>query len=182
MSGKSHAQSIPDAATTQEPTEDIRDIRGPKAVAGASQLPLIIFGVVLLAGLAFIVWLARRRTQKARKLTLTEQTLRRLEAIRHLMQPVTAREFGIAASEIVRTYIELRFQVVATQRTTEEFLQGLIEASHVALKNHRALLSDFLEKCDLVKFAGASLAASDMESLYESARIFVLETGQPAGA
>jgi hypothetical protein len=179
MSGKPQSQSSTAPLATQEVTEDIRDIRGPKAVPGASSLSLVILGVVLLVVLALIGWSLRRRTQKARTLTLTEQTLRRLEAIRHLMQPATAREFGIDASEIVRTYIELKFQVVATQRTTEEFLQGLIEDSHVALKNHRALLSDFLEKCDLVKFAGASLAASDMESLYESARNFVLETGQP---
>ncbi len=43
---------------------------------------------------------------------------------------------------------------------------------------HRSLLAEFLHQCDFVKFAGASLAVADMESLLRSARGFVLETGE----
>jgi hypothetical protein len=94
------------------------------------------------------------------------------------MRPETAREFGIAASELIREYIEKRFDVVATQRTTEEFLQALLQRSNEALARHRSLLAEFLHQCDFVKFAGASLAVTDMESLFGSARRFVLETGE----
>ena len=118
--------------------------------------------------------MAARRT-----LTLSEQTLQRLESTRPLMRPATAREFGIAASEAIREYIEKRFDVVATQRTTEEFLQALLQSSNEALARHRSLLAEFLQQCDFVKFAGDSLAVTDMESLFESARGFVLETGEP---
>jgi hypothetical protein len=72
--------------------------------------------------------------------------------------------------------------VVATQRTTEEFLQSLLQDTHAALAGHRPLLGDFLQQCDFVKFAGVSLTSPDMESLFQSARKFVLETGQPAAA
>jgi hypothetical protein len=96
------------------------------------------------------------------------------------MSPATAREFGIAASEVIRSYIEKRFDVIATQRTTEEFLQTLLQSSNEALARHRALLAEFLQQCDFVKFAGASLAVADMEALFQSARSFVLETGKPA--
>jgi hypothetical protein len=95
------------------------------------------------------------------------------------MRPATAREFGIAASEVIRDYIEKRFDVVATQRTTEEFLQTLLQSSNEALARHRSLLAEFLQQCDFVKFAGASLAVTDMESLFRSARGFVLETTEP---
>jgi hypothetical protein len=107
-----------------------------------------------------------------------------LEETRSLMQPATAREFGIAASEVVRNYIEKRFDVVATQRTTEEFLQALLQSSDPGggLSRHRTLLADFLQQCDFVKFAGASLAVKDMEALFQSARSFVLETSAPAVA
>ena len=81
--------------------------------------------------------------------------------------PATAREFGIAASEVIRSYIEKRFNVVATQRTTEEFLQSLLQGSNETLARHRPLLADFLQQCDFVKFAGASLAAADMEALVQ---------------
>jgi len=159
--------------------EDIRDIRGPKAVPGSWLLPALLGGLLLLAVAALVVWRLRRRVHRARVLTLTEQTLLRLDAIRPLMLPATAREFGIEASEIVRTYIEKRFAVIATQRTTEEFLQGLVQNSHDSLTSHRPLLSDFLQQCDFVKFAGVSLTSRDMESLFQSARKFVLETSQP---
>ena len=98
------------------------------------------------------------------------------------MQPATAREFGIAASEVIRNYIEKRFNVIATQRTTEEFLQTLLQSSNEALARHRALLAEFLQQCDFVKFAGASLASTDMEALLQSARRFVLETSEPGVA
>lgn len=111
-----------------------------------------------------------------------EQTLERLERAKALMQPATAREFGIAASEVIRSYIEKRFEVIATQRTTEEFLQTLLQSPNETLARHRSLLAQFLNQCDFVKFAGASLAVTDMEALFQSARGFVLETGQPAVA
>ena len=78
-----------------------------------------------------------------------------------------------------RRYIEERFGVTATHRTTEEFLHDLLESSHAPLARHRALLSDFLQQCDLVKFAGMSLTLQNMESLHHSARAFVLETAKP---
>jgi hypothetical protein len=81
---------------------------------------------------------------------------------------------------LIRDYIEKRFDVVATQRTTEEFLQTLLQSSNEALARHRSLLEGFLQQCDFVKFAGASLAVTDMESLFRSARGFVLETAGPS--
>jgi hypothetical protein len=162
-----------------ESAEDIRDIRGPKAVPGSWIVPAALVGALVLALCAYAVWRRRRRGARRRTLTLTEQTMERLESTRTLMRPATAREFGIAASEVIRDYIEKRFDVVATQRTTEEFLQTLLQTSNEALARHRSLLAEFLHQCDFVKFAGASLAVTDMESLFRSARGFVLETAEP---
>ena len=161
--------------------EDIRDIRGPKAVLPASWVvPAVLAGAIVVALCAYAAWRRRHRGEAPRRsLTLSEQTLERLEETRPLMSPATAREFGIAASEVIRNYIEKRFDVIATQRTTEEFLQTLLQSSNEALARHRSLLAEFLQQCDFVKFAGASLATADMESLFQSARGFVLETGEP---
>jgi Domain of unknown function (DUF4381) len=176
------AQTIPAGAPAAVDAEDIRDIRGPKAVPGSWLLAALLGALLLLAVAAIVIWRLRRRVHRVRTLTLAEQTLQRLDAIRPLMLPASAREFGIAASEIVRTYIEKRFAVVATQRTTEEFLQSLLQNSHDSLTSHRPLLADFLQQCDFVKFAGVSLTSQDMESLFKSARKFVLETSQPQTA
>ena len=159
--------------------EDIRDIRGPKAVPGSWIVPVVLGGLIA-AVVAYVSWRRRQGGTRRRKLTLSEQTLERLEGTRPLMQPATAREFGIAASEVIRHYIEQRFEVIATQRTTEEFLQTLLQSPHAALARHRPLLAEFLQQCDYVKFAGTSLAVADMEALFRSARGFVLETGEAA--
>jgi hypothetical protein len=111
-----------------------------------------------------------------------EAALQRLEGIRPLMQPESAREFSIAVTDIVRSYIEQRFDVTATHRTTEEFLHDLLESSNPSLARHRGLLAEFLQQCDLVKFAGMSLSRQSMESLHQSARAFVLETAKPEEA
>jgi len=162
--------------------EDIRDIRGPKAVPGSWVLPAVLVAALLVTlCVAYAIW-RRGHRGTPRSLTLLEQTLEHLERTKALMQPATAREFGIAASEVIRNYIEKRFEVIATQRTTEEFLQTLLQSSNETLARHRSLLAQFLHRCDFVKFAGASLAVTDMEALFRSARGFVLETGQPTVA
>jgi Domain of unknown function (DUF4381) len=162
--------------------DDIRDIRGPKSVLTQSQwTSAVIAGAIFIVALAaFVVWRQRRRARgpRPRILTLLEQTLQRLEETKPLMRADSAREFGIAASEVIRNYIEKRFNVSATQRTTEEFLQTLLQGSNDALSSHRALLGEFLQQCDFIKFAGTSLAAADLESLFQSARGFVLETSE----
>ena len=169
-------------AALAEAEEDIRDIRGPKAVPGSWVLPAVLAGAIVVALCAYAVWRRRHRGTRRRSLTLSEQALERLENARPLMRPATAREFGIVASEVIRDYIEKRFDVIATQRTTEEFLQTLLQSSNETLARHRSLLEEFLHQCDLVKFAASSLAVTDMESLFRSARGFVLETGEPPAA
>jgi HAMP domain-containing protein len=164
------------AAAAVDVPEDIRDIRGPKIVHPPWLVPVLVSAGVLLALCAYAVWRWRRRRQSPRALLPFEVALQRLEEIRLLMKPAMAREFGIAVSDIVRRYIESRFEVTATQRTTEEFLQDLLKSSNESLARHRPLLSEFLQRCDLVKFAGLAPAPRLMESLRQSARSFVLET------
>jgi hypothetical protein len=95
------------------------------------------------------------------------------------MEPLKGYQFSIAVSEIVRNYIEQRFQVRAAHRTTQEFLHDLLAESHAALTAHHPLLAEFLEHCDLAKFARWQLSVAQMEAMYQSARTFVIETGTP---
>ena len=166
------------APAPAQPAEDIRDIRGPKILLPPWLVPAAIAGAVLLVSSAWWLW-RRLRRRRPRALLPFEIALQRLEEMRALMRPADAREFSIAVSDVVRRYIEERFGVTATHRTTEEFLHDLLESSHAPLARHRALLSQFLQACDLVKFAGMSLTLKDMESLHHSARAFVLETATP---
>jgi Domain of unknown function (DUF4381) len=155
--------------------EDIRDIRGPKYLLPDWLWPALIAGAVLLALSVYGLW-RWRRSRTARVLLPHEIALQRLDDIAALMLPARAREFSIAVSDIVRLYIEQRFSVTATRRTTEEFLRDLLDSSDTALARHQGLLGEFLHQCDFVKFAALSLTRQNMESLRQSARAFVLAT------
>jgi Domain of unknown function (DUF4381) len=163
------------SASAAPVAEDIRDIRGPKYLLPDWILPALIAGAVLVALSLYGLW--RWRRKRAARIWLPHEiALQRLEDIRTLMQPASAREFSTAVSDIVRRYIEQRFDVTATRRTTEEFLRDLLESSNVSLARHQGLLGEFLQQCDFVKFAALALTPQNMESLRQSARAFVLAT------
>jgi hypothetical protein len=159
--------------------EDIRDIRGPKAYLPPWLIPAIAGAVLLIALATYAAWRWVRRRRPARTLQPFEIALQRLEELRPLMHPASVREFSIAISDVVRRYIEEAFSVIATQRTTEEFLHDLLASAHPSLAPHRQLLAEFLNRCDLAKFAGMSFSQQDLESLHQSARSFVLSTSKP---
>jgi hypothetical protein len=161
------------------PEGDIRDIRGPIVVLPTWALTALIAGAVILAVAIYGYWRWRRRHRLRTRILLPyEIALQRLEQIRELMQPATARAFSTAASDIVRGYIEQQFDIAVTRQTTEEFLRDL-ETPNASLARHRPLLEEFLRGCDYVKFAAMSLNSQDMESLHQSARAFVLATAKP---
>ena len=56
-------------------------------------------------------------------------------------------------SDIVRQYIEQRFQVTATHRTTEEFLHDLLSSSNARWPRIAACSPTFFSQCDIAKFA-----------------------------
>jgi hypothetical protein len=185
------------ASAADVPGDDIRDIRGPKGVFPLWLLLVSLAVIALLIIGAYALWRWKRRRRRPRPLTHLEIVLQRLEATRALMQPSTVREFSGAISDIVRGHIEYAFDVTATQRTTEEFLHDLLgssnapavggppttgPSSNASLAAHRSLLEEFLYRCDVAKFAGVTLSQPIMESLYESARRFVIETSKPAAA
>ena len=86
-----------------ESAEDIRDIRGPKAVPGSWMLPAVLAGAIVVALCAYAFWRRRRRGDRRRSSdACRNRPCERLENTRPLMRPATAREFGIAASEAIR--------------------------------------------------------------------------------
>jgi hypothetical protein len=94
------------------------------------------------------------------------------EALRLISDP---RLFCIAVSDALRVYLEERFELRAPERTTEEFLQDLQSTEHLNEEQKRSL-TDFLERCDLVKFARFEPNESALRELHESALRLVDET------
>ena len=172
------AQAAAPSAEGAAPAEDIRDIRGPKLGISPWVVAAVLAAAALLA-LAVVGWRRWRARRQERVLLPFERALAELDQIRPLMQPASAREFCIAVSDIVRRYIEQRFDVTATHRTTEEFLHDVLTTATPSLARHGGLLAEFLQQCDLVKFAGMSLALPSIEALYDRARGFVMISARP---
>ena len=165
------AQSAPAAQA------DIRDIRGPRPVP-SMLLPLLLTAAgALLIGGGYAAWRWRQRRAPQQVKLPFELALERLDAARALMRPDNGRLFSIEVSDAVRDYIEQRFHAMAAHRTTHEFLHDLLGSADSLLAEHRTLLAEFLNLCDLAKFAGWQLSAQEMQSMHSRARAFVLATG-----
>ena len=160
-------------------SDDIRDIRGLEPIGSDWHLGLWLAGGTLLACGGYLAWRWQARRRLATVKLPYQLALERLESIRALMHPAAVRAFSIAASDIVRGYVEARFQVMAAHRTTEEFLHDLLDPSNALLAGQRSLLAEFLQHCDLAKFGAWTLSAQDMEAMHRSARRFVFITGKP---
>jgi hypothetical protein len=168
--------------STAHGAEDIRDIRAPPPAAPAWVWPALVAAGLAAAAATFLGWRAWRR-RRERALTPLARALAELSAARALMQPASADQFSVTVSGIVRRYIEQRFAVRATQRTSEEFLREILAAPEHALASHRAQLAEFLQQCDLAKFSGQPLTPQNLEAIHTSAGDFVRATaGEPHAA
>lgn len=167
------------------PPADVRDIKGPAAVP-RDYRPLLwlgaaVLGVIALAAGLYYVINGRRRgalpiaPRPAHELAL--EALAKLHAAR-LLEAGRPAEFYVRLSDIVRTYLELRFRLRAPEMTTEEFLQAAQRDPQLT-PPQRSSLATFLAEADLVKFARHVPATDDAERAYQAAREFVQSTAPP---
>jgi hypothetical protein len=162
--------------------EDIHDIRVPPPAATAWAWSVLVAGALAAAAVLFLIWRARRR-RRARALSPLERALAELSAARALMEPASAEPFSVSVSGIVRRFIEQRFAVPATHRTSEEFLHEILASPDHALAPHRTRLAEFLAQCDFAKFAGEPLSLRHLEAIHTSAGELVRATaGEPHAA
>ena len=75
-------------------------------------------------------------------------------------------------SDILRQYVSAQFHLHATEQTSPEFLADAARSPHFTGADKR-LLAEFLERCDLIKFARVDATADDSKALLEQATRFV---------
>jgi hypothetical protein len=163
-------------ASTPPAAQDIRDIRGPKPIPSGWLIPLIVMTVLVSGAGVYATWAWYCRRQRPLSKTASEMALDRLQRARALMQPEFGRDFSIDVSSIVREYIESRFRVMAAHLTTHEFLHDSLASRDPVLAAHRDLLADFLASCDLAKFGGWNLSNPTMETMWQGARRFIVDS------
>jgi hypothetical protein len=103
--------------------------------------------------------------------------LLRLEAM-DLPRHGQAERFHTLLSDLMRRYLELRFRLRAPRQTTAEFLEAMRQAPQLNA-GQRSLLRDFLERCDLAKFARAEFSDLECTATASMARTFI-DQSRPA--
>jgi len=135
---------------------------------------LVFVGVfVALSLLGLVAWLfARRRKPLVPPKLPREIALEELERISHEIERMSPYQFSIRVSDILRKYVTQQYGLPATRQTSIEFLTALAKASPFSTEE-KSLLEDFLNRCDLIKFARYEATNSDSELLLQEAIRFV---------
>ena len=163
---------------------ELRDITPPE------ELPPALSQVVLLAwvALGFVAlllvlngWLLYRRRRQESAVPPSQWAFGELQRI-HLPADSTEREleeFYTQLSDVLRRYLELRYHLPAPEQTTAEFLEAMRRAPQLQ-PEQQAVVRNFLEQCDLVKFARAHPSGEECREAAETARALVQQTAADA--
>jgi hypothetical protein len=176
------------SALAGQGTNDLRDIKPPVEIPSGWAWAAWLLGSLVLLALLYFAW---RYWQKNRGKVAAPPPVpahvrarqKLADALALIAQP---KAFCIAVSDTLRWYLEERFDFRAPERTTEEFLHEL-KATTLLTPDQKDSLVEFLNQCDLVKFAKYEPGESELRGLHASAVRLVEETepmvneaGEPA--
>ena len=163
-----------------EQNPDIKEIMPPVELPGLPSwtFPAIAALLVLGAG-GYLFWRRRRlarqyqeRPPLPHQIALSE--LKKLQE-EDLLTKGQAKLFYLRLSLIMRRYIEDRFGLQAPERTTEEFLAG-IQGNEIFTSRQKELLGEFLQHCDMVKFAEYQPVRGEIDEAINTCAQFIAET------
>jgi hypothetical protein len=149
--------------------EEFHDIAPP--IDYSLIAPWVVFIAVFigLSIIGLIVWLiARSRKRAAPTQSPRERALELLDRMQGDVEKMQPYRFSIRVSDILRRYVTEQYNLPVTRQTSVEFLNGLTKSSPFS-DEERTLLEDFLNRCDLIKFARYDATPSDSRLLLEEA-------------
>ncbi len=152
--------TVKSVGATQAEMEDIRGLKPPIDIKSVNKV--FYLAVLLLIAVGIVTWFYLRSKAKALKIPEIPEELKKpawevalseLNELKEsdLLKKKLLKQFYINLSEIIRKYIQRRFQILALDRTTLEIKQEL-KGAKIDLKIIE-LINSFLQDCDLVKFA-----------------------------
>lgn len=174
----------PSAAQSQSgqrpPTEIFHDIRGPVTIQAD---PTIMYSLaagiglllILLAILGYRWWKGRDKMVACQ--TSWERALAQIDELQDIKKRNEGPLFTQRLTALLRQYIEERFALRISSRTSSEFLSELKRSSTLSqLATQRELLTTFLGQADMVKFARAVPDSSLLEDMETTVRRFIQST------
>jgi hypothetical protein len=158
-----------------EDIEDVKEMPRQKSLAWVWILSVIV------AAFAAGLWLYFRRKRVKELVRIFkpahELAYERLRALvkEDLVGAGRIKEFYERISDILRHYIEHRFSLRAPERTTEEFLAELANAEVLPV-SQKQRLGEFLQHCDLVKFAKYNPTTQQVQETFDLVKDFIEKT------
>ena len=153
--------------------EEFHDIAPPidySLIAPWVVFVAVFIGIAIIGLIAWLVVRARRRMVPIR--SPRECALESLDRIQSDVEKMQPYRFSICVSDILRRYVTEQYDLPVTRQTSVEFLNGLARSSPFS-DEEKTLLEDFLNRCDLIKFARYEATPSDSQLLLEEAVRFV---------
>jgi hypothetical protein len=154
---------------------EIKDIPGVLDIPWLTPWQIALLAAAGVAVLALLLWWLLKRAPRrpaAPPPTPRQIALGELARLREQVATLDAYAFSIAVSGVLRAFIEGQFHLRALEQTSPEFLASLAEAPPFSSED-KQLLADFLEHCDMIKFARVEAGPEASRALLESASAFV---------
>jgi hypothetical protein len=158
-----------------EDIEDVLEMPKQKSYAWVWMLGVIVLAVAV----GLWLYLRRKRVKELVRIfkPAHELAYERLRALvnEDLVGAGRIKEFYERISDILRHYIEHRFSLRAPERTTEEFLVELAN-TEVLPAAEKQRLGEFLQHCDLVKFAKHNPTTQQIQETFDLVKDFFEKT------
>jgi hypothetical protein len=161
------------------PADGLADIRPPIFYLHSWFLYWLALASLIISALVIYLILRARPKKILSAKSAYDLALEQLEKARGLLREDEPMPYAVLVSETIRSYLGQRFQAPSTRRTTEEFLRQMEADFATPLAEHRSLLREFLQSCDLVKFARYQPTLSELELVQQRATNFVTATKPP---
>jgi hypothetical protein len=171
----------PPAAQPSGSPADIRDIVPPQPYFLSGWWIWIALGALCLVVAGWVLWRyflrdrLRRPPPRISPRALAELRLTELE---RQLDTLDARLFGGEVCEVLRAYIGAQYGLHPERQTSPEFLES-VAGSPVFTASQHGLLAEFLDQCDLLKFARQEASLDAKRRLLAQAREFVQTAALP---
>ncbi len=142
--------------------EDPKDIRGLKPLILKKNIMTTVLLILMVLGAGALVYFLARKIKFKKKApppaevavqTAEAIALQRLKELKHseLLKKGRAKQYYYILSEIIRQYLENRYQMPVKERTTNEIMTTLSSVKEA--QKYASYFGEFLNYCDMVKFS-----------------------------
>jgi uncharacterized protein DUF4381 len=153
--------------------ENFHEIAPPVDYSFIPAWAVFLASFIGLSLIGLIIWWIKRKPKPALPPKLPrEVALEKLDRIASEIETMNPYLFSIRVSDILRRYVTNQYALPVTRQTSVEFLTALAKSSPFSV-NEKSLLEDFLNRCDLIKFARYEATSADSRRLLEEATRFV---------